>query len=133
MYSLSHFFTSSYWFANVPTMTSSALWVQIIFYALLVAGSLSMESWIVSNKADKFLAHMLRRVKTLLLVMGITGFVFLFFRYQFIPLLSRRFMYLVWLTMLAVWVGFLVPEFKKIPKRRQDAEEIDQIKRYLPH
>ncbi|KKU13222.1 MAG: hypothetical protein UX20_C0028G0011, partial [Candidatus Magasanikbacteria bacterium GW2011_GWC2_45_8] len=29
--------------------------------------------------------------------------------------------------------GFLAVEFRKIPKRRKDAEEVDQIKRYLPH
>ncbi len=133
MYSFSHFLTSTYWFTNVPEITPLALWTQAVAYALMVGAYFGIEYWILVKKSDRFLTRALRKVKTLVFVMGITGFVFLFFRYEFIPVFSRRFMYVVWLFVTAVWAGFLVFEFKKIPKRRRDAEEIDRIKRYLPH
>lgn len=132
MYSISNLFTYSYWFTNVPEMGAPALWGQAIFYALLVAGSFGIEYWILIKKPDRFLSRVLRKIKTLVITMGIIGFVFLFFRYEYIPLFSRRFMYGVWILMAGVWVGFLVAECKKLPKRRQDAEEVDRIKRYLP-
>lgn len=132
MYNISNFFKYSYWFANVPEMGKPALWGQSIFYAFLIAGYFGIEYWILTKKPDRFLARVWRKVKILMLTMGIIGFVFLFFRYEYIPLFSRRFMYLVWIFTVGVWVGFLVFEFRKIPKRRRDAEEIDSIKRYLP-
>lgn len=133
MYSITNIFTYSYWFTNVPEMGRLAFWSQIVAYALIVAGSFAIEYWIAHKKADRFLSRSLRKVKTLLLAAGIIAFVLLFFRYEFIPVLSRRFMYAVWLAMVIVWAGFLVPEFLSLPKRRKDAEEIDCIKRYLPH
>ena len=114
-------------------MRAPALWSQAFFYAFLVAGSFAIEYWIIIKKTDKFLARVLRKVKTLSVTMGVIGFVFLFFRYEYIPLFSRRFMYILWVLMAGVWAGFLAVEFRKIPKRRKDAEEVDQIKRYLPH
>ncbi|MBI5229837.1 MAG: hypothetical protein HY981_00865 [Candidatus Magasanikbacteria bacterium] len=133
MYSISNILTYSYWFTNVPEMGAPALWGQAVFYALLVIGNFAIEYWILMKKPDRFLARVLRKVKTLALTMGIIGFVFLFFRYEYIPLFSRRFMYIVWILMTGAWAGFLVLEFRKIPQRRKDAEEVDRIKRYLPH
>lgn len=133
MYSIFNLLSYSYWFTNVPEMGAPALWGQAIFYALLVVGSFGIEYWILMKKPDRFFTRPLRKLKTLTLTMGIIGFVFLFFRYEYIPVFSRRFMHIVWILMTGAWAGFLVLEFKKIPKRRQDAEEIDRIKRYLPH
>lgn len=133
MYTISNILTYNYWFANVPEIGASALWIQALFYAFLVAGGFALEYWVIFKKIDKFLARVLRKVKTLAITMGIVGFVFLFFRYEYIPLFSRRFMYIIWFLIAAVWAGFLAFEYKEIPRRRKDAEEVDQIKRYLPH
>lgn len=133
MFQISHVLTYGYWFANVPSLTPLALWAQCAVYALCVAAYFAIEQWIVHHHPDRFVARALRKIKTLALTMGIIGFVFLFFRYEFIPVFSRRFMYLVWILIVAVWAGFIVPEFVKIPTRRKDAEDIDRIKRYLPH
>lgn len=133
MYSISNLIKYSYWFSNVPEMRAPALWGQAFFYAILVAGSFGIEYWIIVKKSDRFLARVLRKFKNLALTMGIIGFVFLFFRYEYIPVFSRRFMYIIWILMFGIWAGFLVSEFRKIPKRRQYAEEVDRIKRYLPH
>lgn len=133
MYSISNLLKYSYWFANVPEMRAPSLWAQSIFYAILVAVSFGIEYWIIVKKSDRFLARALRKAKTLTLTMGIIGFVFLFFRYEYIPVFSRRFMHIIWILISGIWAGFLISEFRKIPKRRQDAEEVDRIKRYLPH
>ena len=104
---------------------------MVIFFGALLLAAVVLK--IKSAKAEPALARGWRQISRWCVGLSIFGFVILFFRYQFVPLLSRRFIYLVWLGLAAVGFSSILKYFlKQLPERqRQSAEQLKREK-YLP-
>ncbi len=121
----------SYWFAEAPLLTPLALRAMVVFFGALLLAAVVLK--IKSAKAEPALARGWRKISRWCVGLSIFGLVILFFRYQFVPLLSRRFIYLVWLGLAAVGLRSSLKYFlKQLPERqRQSAEQLKRGK-YLP-
>ena len=133
MYSFLHLVSTQYWFGPVPFLGKAALWAMtIIFLAMLIAG-IVLGIVAKSLKNDRPLSKGLVKIAKLLTIMSVIAFIFLFLRYEFVTILSRRFMFALWFVGLVVWTIFVVRYFVKVvPKQRADKLEQERINRYLP-
>lgn len=62
----------------------------------------------------------------------IIGLFMLFFSYEMIPFLSTRVLYLLWLVMMLVWLGFILRDLAKIPKLIEEKKKEHEYKKYIP-
>ena len=133
MYSLKNIFSVQYWFGSVPFLGAPALWTMTIIFGAMLVGGAVINTLANSKKYDKPLAKGLKKISKMLATMGVIAFFLLFFRYEFVVILSRRFMFGLWFVCLILWVIFIVGYFLKIvPKQRMDKMEQERIKKYLP-
>jgi len=133
MYSLGNFFTVQYWFSQAPFLGKPALWVMVIVFALMLIGGAILNTLSKCDRYNKPVCKGLKKIAKMLSVMGAIAFVLLFFRYEFVAILSRRFMFGMWYVGLVVWIIFIIKFFiKVVPKQMADKMEQDRIKKYLP-
>ena len=112
-------------------MTPLALRSMLIGFGALVIAAIILK--FKSSQADSALARGLRQIARLCVGLGLFGLAILFFRYQFVPVLSRRFIYLVWLGValagaVSAWRYFV----KQMPALRLRQEEARRKTKYLP-
>lgn len=60
------------------------------------------------------------------------GLLLLFFNYELVPFFSARFWFLIWAIVAIIWLVFVLKKLRKIPEKKKQAAEIDEIKKYLP-
>ncbi len=133
MYSLSNIFTIQYWFGQVPFLGKPALWVMVILFGAMLIGGVILNTLSKGPKYNKPIGKGLKKIAKMLGVMGLVAFILLFFRYEFVAILSRRFMFGLWFIGLAVWIVFIVRYFLKVvPKQMADKMEQERIRKYLP-
>lgn len=133
MYSIKNIFSLSYWFGQAPLLGSTAFWVMIIIFGLFLLGAIILKILAQSPRYDVFVRRGLKKISRLLCWMGVWGLIIVFFRYEFTPILSRRFMLGLWFIGLVVWVIFIVKFFLKIiPKQVAEKMEKERLKKYLP-
>lgn len=133
MYSLVNIISIQYWFGQVPFLGKPALWVMtILFGSMLIAGAI-INTLANSKKYEKPLAKGLKKIAKMLAVMGVFAYILLFFRYEFVAILSRRFMFALWFIGLIFWIILIVKYFSRVvPKQMADKMEQERIKKYLP-
>lgn len=133
MYSITHLFSFQYWFGQAPFLGKPALLTMIIIFSgMLIAGAIA--NAVANNKkTDKALARGLKKIAKLLGTMGVLAFILLFFRYEFVAIFSRRFMFVLWFVGLIGWVFPIVKYFLKVvPRQQAEKNEQERIKKYLP-
>lgn len=129
--SFSNLFKLSYWLAEAPALTPPAFWAMGIFFVLFLAAAIALK--VVSRRAEPALARGLRKISRLCGWLGAFGLVILFFRYEFVPLLSRRLTYLLWLTAALAGAGSVLRYFnKQLPELRRREAIRRQREKYLP-
>jgi hypothetical protein len=129
----------------MPNLLSYNLWFNIrpglltqpffnIFLAivvLLIVSSLVLK--IIKNRNNKNLYFKFwGNAYFFSLTNAIIGFIYLFFCYEMIPLLSARFWLLIWLLEIVIWIVFLIKMLIVIPRRKIEIEKELQFKKYLP-
>lgn len=132
MYSIKNLLAWNYWFSYVEPINKPALWTMIIFFGLMIIASIVIAKISINKKNDQPLRRGLRKLIKMLAWMGVIGFILLFFRYELVYILSRRFMLGLWFIGLVVWLAFAIRYFRKIPRLRQILEEQNRLKKYLP-
>lgn len=133
MYSFSHLLNAKYWFSEPSFLGAPALWTVVIIFGLMVAAALVLAILSQKGRFDQFLRRGFKKMASLLGWMGALAFILLFFRYEFVPLLSRRFMYLLWAIGLIAWLVFILRYLLvKMPKLRQEKQAKERLKKYLP-
>ncbi|MCX6778786.1 MAG: hypothetical protein NTU97_00970 [Candidatus Magasanikbacteria bacterium] len=133
MYSLGNFFTTQYWFGQTPFLGKPALWAMVIIFGVMLVGGVIINTLAKGQKYGKPLSRGLSKIARMLGVMGFFAFVLFFFRYEFVAILSRRFMFGLWFVGLVVWVVFIIKYFiKVVPKQMADKREQERLKKYLP-
>lgn len=133
MYSITHLFSLQYWFGQAPFLGKPALLAMIIVFSLMLIAGAIVNAVANNKKSDKALSRGLKKIAKLLGTMGVLAFVLLFFRYEFVAIFSRRFMFALWFIGLVVWVIPSVKYFVKVvPKQQAEKMEQERLKKYLP-
>ena len=130
---IKYFFNPSHIFTLRPdTMQPRALIILAVIFLLCIA--LAIISKIVAKKTnDGLKLKAYRQVFSLFLTMGILGIVYLFFAWQAVTLLASRFWLLIWVVVVAVWLGFIAKYFfLDIPKTRTKIDKKKNFNKYIP-
>src|SRR3989338_10985560 len=104
---LSNIFNVSYWFNQPDPAHGWLLWLFIGFFSLFVcagiAGRVAMH-----QMDDSINREVIRRASKLVIVIGLLGMAWLFFRQQVVPVFAWRLWLLVWLLGLVWWAAAVV-------------------------
>lgn len=121
-----------FWFNLRPEPTTSItqkyflffMGLQILIYLIFL---------LIKRKYPKSLYRKIfSNFSSLFLTSIIIGAFLLFFTYEGVPFLSARFWFLVWFTAIAVWLSFIVRNFLKIPKIKEQLKAEKQYRQYIP-
>lgn len=114
-----------------PMESRAIIILAVIFSLLLISG---VASKIVQKKIkDKLKIKGLRRLANIFLIMGVIGFVYLFFAWQGAVLLAARFWLVIWLASFLVWLFFgLKYLFSEAPKIREEIDRKRNFEKYIP-
>lgn len=133
MYSFSHLLNFKYWFSEPPFLGAPALWAMVIIFGLMIVATIGLAILSQKGRFDQFLRRGFKKMANLLGWMGVLAFILLFFRYEFVPLLSRRFMFLLWAMGFITWLVFVLKYLlMKMPKLQQERQAKERLKKYLP-
>ncbi len=123
----------SYWLTHQHPVPERWVAVLTVMFGLLVlsgltAGLLSLRSSLMAP-----MRTLLKKKASFGLVMGLLGYLLLFFSVQRIAFMSARIMYLFWGIAALVWLySVLYYAFKILPKRMNERMEREQREKYLP-
>ena len=130
---LQYFFNPIHLFSLRPPLMSqrALLLLLIICCALIVAAVIS--KLIAIRTKDVLRTKGFNRLFHLYLTMGIIGFVYLFFSWQGVVLLSARFWLVGWLLALIIWKFFVVKYlYIEVPKQRTAIDQRRAMQKYIP-
>ena len=101
------FLAKEYWFAYPPTLSKETTYLYLgvlgaMFFAGIIIKVLSSHSGLRG-----YLKKIILRIGNFLIVGAVFGGIFLFFRYEYLPILSYRFLFGIWAGCLAVWAVFI--------------------------
>ncbi len=125
-------FELQYWFSANPGFLSDATAIGFaIFFGLFFVAWFLLFRYAKFNPLDKPQRIVAGKVKTMLLMMGFIGYVLLFFSYQAVPLLSMRFLFLVWGLGAILWT-YLIWHFATtaVPHMRDAIQKKEQMAKY---
>lgn len=110
----------------------SAITAGLIIFGAMVVFAIACK--IASRKTkDGLKIKGYRKLFNLFLAMGLIGFVYLFFAWQGIVLLSSRLVLLTWLVITLIWLLFILKYLLlEVPKTRKQIQTRRQFEKYLP-
>lgn len=133
MYSIKNLLFHGYWFSYVQPLNPLAFWAMLVVFGLMIVVAIILFKIAHHPKIDPPLCRGLKKIINLLSWMGILGFLVLFFRYEMVYMLSRRFLLGFWILGLIIWVILVIRYFLKVVTRqRQSIIEQERLKKYLP-
>ncbi|HNP75562.1 MAG TPA: hypothetical protein PKL09_04395 [bacterium] len=116
-----------------PAIALTTIYWLLAFFGIFVLASLIV--WIIAKTkaTERYQLKILNKYASMLLVMGLLGWLWTGIRYEKIFFLAGRFWFLVWLVGLAVWFYFIVKyQTKTVPLARKQAAERKMFNKYLP-
>ena len=122
----------SWWFNTNPLY--SALTLRLFFIVSLSLVILGAVVRMVSKKRikDALQLEVLRRIATLLVVMGSFGVWYWFVAFQQIPFLSARFWTIVWVICVVAWLLSILRYVKKtVPAQREKRLAAKEQDKYM--
>jgi len=124
-------FDSDYIFQTYPPAQGLYLYLVIIF-GIFVLGAVAV--WWINRKNKNIIYHrLLNSLFNLSLTIGVLGLVFIFFRYEQIPYLGSRFLFLLLLVVFIIWAGFIGwYRLMVMPKEIKTKLQKDKFEKYLP-
>lgn len=130
---MSNLLKLSFWFSLRPSaLNEVGAYCLLVLFALVLEGAVLFRFFSKRKKSDPPLAHFLKKMYWQFLVMGLVGFLILFFNYEQAYFFGGYFWYLAWAGGLLVWTGFNIFYLKvKVPQNREEIEKRNRIKKYL--
>lgn len=126
-------FNLDYLFDPTPGDTFYYMVFFIILFLALILGSFYLESWIRKHPLRSALQSTLPHIGFHLRIFGMMGFVFLFVRYENMPYFSMRFLFVLYLLWIAVYVGMSLYRFKTtLPETIEEQHRLKKRAKYLP-
>ena len=130
----SKFFSWSYYFSlKVGPLSGGTKQALIIILSIFLLLAFVSRLLVYLKKEQVHLAKLLMRFYIFWLVNAVSGFIWLFFRAQAVPLFGARFWVLILLVVDIIWLFYLVKyAIKQMPKEKKEKEEKEQFRKYLP-
>lgn len=132
----SAFLDYHYWTNVQPVPLGPSLVGGFVFFLgwFMLAGlALAIAAYVIKKGGDKLKARVLSTFSGAMLKTGFLGYLFLFFAYEQLPVLSMRLWALVWLASFCLWTATAVRfATKDYPERRSRAERLKELRKYLP-
>lgn len=122
----------SWWFNTIPLY--GALTLRLFFIVSLSIMILGAFVRMLSKKriSDALQLEAIRRIATLLVVLGLFGVWYWFVAFQQIPFLSARFWFIVWVVWGLVWLCYIVRYIRKtIPEIREKKNLVAENDKYM--
>ncbi len=132
MISIRQIFSLDLWVASGP-LTKSGLIVLVSLASLFLIIAVVIKLFLLKRyRDDIFVRRLLKRVYKLSFTVSILSYIFIFFGYQGVPLLSFRFWYLIIFVLAVIW-GLLIWRYWKqqMPLEKQRFQEDLSKKRYF--
>jgi len=126
--------TLTFWFQPLPPpfLPMFEVAILVVFAALVIAGII-VAVIRLRPKTDKLAKELLRRIATVLVVIGLSGLLLYSFTYERISYFSMR---VWWAVLFGVFVAWLVPivrfATKDIPTARKEVAEREKFEKWLP-
>lgn len=124
----------SYWFYEPFIAVGTVKWVWIIgFLSLVFVGLLSKIVRILNKKLSNGSREVLRRAGNWLIVSGLLGLLWMFFRQEKVAFLAWRFWLIFWLILFVVW-GYKIFFYalKRLPAINAEQSKRELKNKYLP-
>ena len=116
-----------------PTIDLKTVYFLLAVFGILVMAAAAVKLWQKSQKRENFIGKLFDKYFTLLLTMGLLGWLLVLFRYDNAYLLGARFWLLIWLLTLIIWLAFILKyQLKIVPPARKRLEQKKMFEKYLP-
>ncbi len=120
-----------YWFNTYPApMQGKTLYIYSFFLFFLLI--LAIYSGIQKQKKGALYFKLYKKIFSFALSNFLIGSLYLFFIMETIPALSSRYWFLIWLSIMLLWLYFIFKELKRIPKEKEKREKIKEFQKYVP-
>ncbi len=128
---MSKFLSLSYWFNMHP---GSLHYKAIIFFAVIIVFSIAIVFLfnIVKKRKNNVYFKIWRGFSNLSIMNIIVALFLLFFEYEEVYIFSARFLLLIWLTAVAIWLFFIFKDYQKIPVIKEQYAKEEEYKKYIP-
>jgi hypothetical protein len=107
-FSLAPLITKAYWFAEPTSFNRDTLIVYGVMLAVLFLLGIVCKVMSGKETLHGIIRGVYRRAGTWALTGSLVGAVILFWRYEYVPLLSYRFWFGLWILILLIWAVVLV-------------------------
>ncbi|MBI5621878.1 hypothetical protein HY933_03380 [Candidatus Falkowbacteria bacterium] len=126
--------STHFWFSATPgPFLPLATKVLLALFILFILVGIVLQFIANAKRANRPLAHLLKKMQSLTVTMGFAGLFILFCFWQQIPYLSSRYWLAVWLLGAGVWKGFILKfMIVDMPRQRQAMLEQQKREQYLP-
>jgi drug/metabolite transporter (DMT)-like permease len=122
----------SFWFNSRPEPLSSLSQNGILVFAVLMVAMFIIIKIITGRKQKTIYYKFWLKLASFGLTNAILGFLFWFFSFEMIPMLSAKFLLALWGIMMIIWTVFLIKYLRRIPKRREIIQKEKEFKKYIP-
>ncbi|EKD56548.1 MAG: hypothetical protein ACD_58C00149G0001 [uncultured bacterium] len=128
------FLKPSYYFNPQPSYTQNEIWFYLIFFAVILIGSIVLKIIYKKKSLVKQLYNFFdNQFFASFLTCAIIGFVLLFFRWQYIIYLSTRILIIIdFLITLIYLILFIIYLLKKLPHKLEKFEKDLHYRKYIP-
>ena len=128
--------TLHYWFQiQPPAFAAKPSYILLGFFIALIIAAIAVKVYRVKkHDMEKLWRRAYDKIFSSLLTMGIVGLFMFLFSYEQIPILSMRFLYLIWSAGFILW-AYLIYLYitKEIPAKKAMQQQRDEQNKWLPN
>lgn len=129
-------FLSDYWFTFPTSLVRDTVIMYLIVLGVMFLLGIVLK--VISGKVGLrgFVKGVLSRFGNLAISGAVIGGIFLFFRYEYVPVLSFRFWFGLWALWMVVWVAMIIKYWfvrsKKYRNEIANGVDRERIEKFLP-
>ena len=135
MFNFQQFFDVSYLFSSTPgTLSTQFLYSWLVVAVGLIVATIAVRVWLRQRHTALLPAwrSWWLRASYVPVTTGVGLLVLLFFRYQRAPLLSARYLTILWLLIMAIWLVLVLRARGRVMTAAAEQAEQRRLKKYLP-
>lgn len=123
-----------FWFAQRPgPIMPNVLAALLVVFGVCLLVAVLFAILAHYKKADRVVYKLFKQIQNLFITLTVLGYLFVFFFWQQIPLLSSRFWLIVWVLVLIIKAGFIGRyALTEAPKKKAAIVEKEKFQKYLP-
>lgn len=128
-----NFLTPSRLFSLKPAIDITTVYFLGAIFGAFVVAAIVIKLISKIKKNSGLSAKLANKYFSVFLTMGLIGWLLVWFRFERVYVLSARFMLLLWLISLVVWLFFIFKfQFRIMPKIISQSQKQKEFNKYLP-